>query len=444
MENELFEKAPIPKAYFTMALPVVTGMVVTLVYNMVDTYFIARTGITDLVAGVSLCSPIFTLMIALGDILGLGGSNLIARLFGQQKNDDGKRISVFSFYGALLLGAVIAFFMLLFQDNILTLLGTDSDTYVYAKDYYRYLVLGSPFIIVSLSPANQLRTEGLAKESMIGSVLGTVINIILDPVFIFALGMGAGGAAIATVIGNMCTDAFFVYVLLTKSKKLSIHPKYFRISGAELASILAIGIPASITNIMQSLAATITNRFLVPYGNDKVAAMGIAMRINMICILVLVGFSFGAQPLIGYNYGAKNKERLRGILSFTYKFECSLALGISAVLMIAARPLVRLFMDDATIIDAGSAMLRFQLASAVFVTITLITTVCFQAAGKALGALVLSISRQGIIFILVIALLSATSGYYGVLAAQPVADLLTAVVALVLYRCTLSRELREA
>lgn len=203
MENELFEEAPIPKAYFTFALPVVFSMVISLVYNMVDTYFIAQTGNTNLVAGVSLGAPIFTLMIAFGDIWGLGGSSIISRLFGQKLDNDGKRISVFCFYAAIVCGILVTAVLLLFRGPILYLLGADGETLPYASGYFTYIALGAPFIILSFTPSNLLRTEGFSTASMTGSILGAVINMILDPVFISVLGLGAAGAAIATVIGNI-------------------------------------------------------------------------------------------------------------------------------------------------------------------------------------------------------------------------------------------------
>ena len=170
-KNDLFEKAPIPRAYFTFALPVVFSMVVSLVYNMVDTFFIAQTGNTDLVAGVSLSAPVFTLMIALGDIFGLGGSSVISRLFGQKLDKDGKRLSVFCFYGAIACGILVTVLLLLFRGPVLTLLGADRDTITYASQYYTYIALGAPFIIVSYTPLNLLRTEGFATASMVGSIL---------------------------------------------------------------------------------------------------------------------------------------------------------------------------------------------------------------------------------------------------------------------------------
>ncbi len=433
MQNELFETAPVHKAYFKMALPVVFGMVVSLVYNMVDTYFIARTGNTDLIAGVSLGAPVFTLMIALGDIFGLGGSSVISRLFGQQKNDDGKRLSVFCFYAAFLCGLAVTAVMILFRRPILGLLGADTDTFTYASQYYTFIVLGAPFLIISYTPANLLRTEGFATASMVGTMLGAVVNIILDPIFISVLGLGAAGAAIATVIGNICTDIFFVWFLLAKSERLSVNPRGFHITPAEIGQIMAIGFPASITNLMQGIGIALTNRFLLPYGNDKVAAMGIVMKVNLIAVLVLVGFAFGAQPLTGYNYGAKNHGRLKKILRFCYGFECGTAVVLAAALSLAAPFLLGLFTPDAGLVATGVPMLRMQQLGMLFVAVVLVTTCTFQSSGKAVGAFLLSFARQGALFALVICITSKLSGYTGVLLAQPISDMLTAALAIALF-----------
>ena len=398
MENELFEKTPVPKAYFTFALPVVFSMVVSLVYNMVDTYFIAQTGNTNLVAGVSLSAPVFTLMIALGDIFGLGGSSVISRLFGEKKDEDGKRLSVFCFYAAILCGIVVTIVMMLLREPILYLLGADQDTISYASGYFTYIVLGAPFIILSFTPSNLLRTEGFATATMTGNILGAVVNMILDPVFISILGLGAAGAAIATVIGNIFADLFYVWFLLKKSRRLSINPSGFHIHFVEVGQILAIGIPASITNLMQSIGIALTNRSLLPYGNDRVAAMGIVMKVNLIAVLILVGFAFGAQPLVGYNYGAKNYARLKEILRFCYEFECGAAAVLAGVLSLAAPAMIRLFMQDASIIEIGVPMLRMQQMGMVFTAVVLVTTCTFQSAGKAVGAFLLSVSRQGVVF----------------------------------------------
>ncbi|MDE6405064.1 MAG: MATE family efflux transporter [Lachnospiraceae bacterium] len=443
MENDIFEKTPVPKAYFKFALPVVLSMVVSLVYNMVDTYFIARTGNTNLVAGVSLSAPVFTLMIALGDIFGLGGSSVISRLFGEKRDEDGKRLSVFCFYAALLCGVLVTAGMMLLREPILYMLGADRETFAYASGYYTYIVLGAPFIIVSFTPSNLLRTEGLSTAAMVGSILGAVVNMILDPVFISVLGLGAAGAAIATVIGNIIADIYYVWVLLSKSRRLSVNPAGFHIHMVEVGQILAIGIPASITNLMQSLGIALTNRFLLPYGNDKVAAMGIVMKANLIAVLVLVGFAFGAQPLIGYNYGAKNHARLKEILRFCYGFECCTAAVLAGVLSLAAPALIQVFMQDKAIIEIGVPMLRMQQMGMVFTAVVLVTTCTFQSAGKAVGAFLLSVSRQGAVFAAVLLLASKAFGYHGVLMAQAASDLLTAILAVFLFEILIRRSLQK-
>ena len=314
--NDLFEKAPISKAYFKLALPVVLSMVISLVYNMVDTFFVAQTQNTNLVAGVSLCAPIFTLMIALGDIFGIGGSSVISRLFGQKQDEEGKNVSGFCFYGAIVCGILVSLIMMIARKPILTILGTNQATLPYANQYYTYMALGATLIIVSLTPSNLMRTEGLATESMIGTITGSIINMVLDPIFILYLNMEAGGAAIATIIGYFASDLVFIYLTLKKSKKLSISLKHTHITKNEVISIFTIGIPASITNLMSSFAMAMTNNYLVAYGNDKVAAIGIVLKINMIVLLVMIGFAFGAQPLLGYNYGAHNTKRLKEIIKF--------------------------------------------------------------------------------------------------------------------------------
>lgn len=433
MENELFEKMPVNKAYLTLALPVVFSMVISVIYNMVDTYFIAGTGNTMLVAGVSICAPVFTFLVALGDIFGLGGSSIISRLFGEKRDEEGKRISAFCFYAALVMGVVVTAVMLLFQQGILTVLGADADTYQYAAEYYKWLVIGAPLIVLSFTPNNILRTEGHAKASMVGNVMGSVVNIILDPIFIFGLGMGAAGAAIATVLGYVATDGFYLWFLCNKSKKLSVVLKDARIERAFIMQILVIGIPASITNLMQSLGIALTNRYLLLYGSDKVAAMGIAIKVNLIAVLIMVGFAFGGQSLIGYNYGAKNYKRLRNVLRFAYLFEVAIAGILTATICLLAPVLIRSFMKEEQIVAMGTQMLRYQQIGMVFIAVVLVSTSTFQAAGKAFGAFLLSVSRQGVLFAVVIYSANRLFGYTGVLASQAVSDFLTAVIAVALY-----------
>ena len=225
------------------------------------------------------------------------------------------------------------------------------------------MALGAPAVILSLTPGNLMRTEGLAVEAMIGTVVGSVVNIILDPVFIFGLGMGAGGAAIATVLGNLVTDIILVCFVLKKSRKLTLSIHISGVKKQNLLAVFAIGIPASVTNLMQSLGMALMNRYLVQYGTDKVAAMGIAMKVNMIVMLIMVGFAFGAQPLIGYNYGAENRERLRKIIRFDLCVELVFSVVCAGLLALCAPQIMGIFMKDVGIIASGSLMLRCLLVS---------------------------------------------------------------------------------
>ena len=433
-ENELFEKAPIPKAYFTMALPVVFSMVVSLIYNVVDTYFIAKTQNASLVAAVSLCAPLFTLMIALGDIFGIGGSSVLSRLFGQKENDMARNASGFCLYGSIVCGIFVTCILFLFKNPILHFLGASEETIVYASQYYKYIALGSTFIIVSLTPSNLIRTEGLATSSMVGTIIGSVVNIILDPLFIFTLNMGAGGAALATILGYFVSDIVFLYLTKTKAKRLTLSIKEAKIPKKIIKDIFVIGIPASLTNIVASLGQTLMNRSLIVYGNENVAAMGIALKVNMIILLVMVGFAFGAQPLLGFNYGAHNTERLKKLIKFDMMVELSFSIVTALILAIFAPSIISLFMKNQEIISIGSSMLRWLILTGPCVGIILVFTTLFQSEGKGIPALILSIARQGVVYALCLFFASKLFGLQGIIASQALSDLCTLLIALLIYK----------
>ena len=428
-----FESAPLARTFFRFTLPVVLAGLISVAYNMVDTYFIALTGNTTLIAGVSLISPVFTLLIAIGDVWGLGGSSYISRLFGEKKFDQAKKISSFVYWGSLLFGVLVTVLLLGFQGPILRLLGASTDTFSYAQSYYFYIALGAPLMIFPLVPNNTLRAEGFTTASLFGTIIGAIVNIILDPVLIFGFELGASGAAIATVLGNASTDLFYLYYITKKSRRMSIDPRLMRISGRDLLMVLSIGIPGGLTNMMSSFAGTLLNRSILPYGTDAIAALGIANKVNMITIMVMVGFGFGAQPLIGYAYGARNRERLSAVIRFNLLMESAVSLTLMALIMLFSRPLIRIFIGHEDIINFGAEMLRILQCGMLFQGIVLVITCVFQSIGRGTGAPLLSIGRQGIFLYLLIKILSSAFGYYGVLFSQPVSDILTAALAALLY-----------
>lgn len=421
-----------------MALPVVFGLVITIFYNITDTYFIALTKNTSLVAGVSLCAPVFTLLMAFGNIFGQGGSSLMSRLLGNNQLDDLKRVSSFCFYIAIVFGAVFGSIMLIFQKPLLTLLGADESTYQYAQPYYMWMAIGAPLVVLTFIHTNLLRAEGMSKESMYANVGGSLLNIALDPLLIFGLGMGSAGAAIATVAGYIFTDLFCIFIVLKKSKVMSVNPALWKTSAANIKQIFGVGTAAALSNIMSSFCVVLTNNNLLTYGSDNIAAMGIASKVSMIVMLVITGFSFGGAPLIGYFYGKKDSAKLKELLSFIVKFLGCLALAMSAVLILAAPLAIRFFLDDPELAKIAVLMLRVQVSGMVLMAAVLVSQIIFQASGKSVPALMLSVSRQGVVFAVVLFVLMKAFGFYGIIATQPISDLVSALFAAVLLKKTFS------
>ena len=430
----IFDTERLVPTYFRLSLPVVFSMVVTLVYNLADTYFIAKTNDTLLVAGVSLCAPLFTALMALGNIYGQGGSSLISRLLGGGDRDSVRRVSAFCFYLAIATGIVIAIPMLLLRRPMLGLLGASPETYRHAEAYYLVIVSGAPLVILSFIHSNLMRSEGMSTLSMAGTVAGSLLNIALDPVFISVLGWGARGAALATVMGYALTDLLCLVFVRKKSAALSVDPRLAHVNRKERRQIFSVGFTAALTNIASSVCVVLMNQFLLPYGDEKIAALGIVLKVTMVVQLILVGFAFGGVPLFGYLYGAREREKLRRLLRFCTLFLCGLALTESLFIFLLARPLMGLFIRDAAIIADGAVMLRWLIAGMVFCAVVLLYTCLFQASGLALNALIMSLSRQGVLFVAVFLLATAIAGYQGFLAAQLIADACSAALALALYR----------
>lgn len=417
-------------SYFHLALPVVLGSIVTIIYNLADTYFIAQTGNSLLIAGVSLCAPIFMILMAFGNIFGQGGSSLISRLLGKREMDSVSRVSSFCFYISLAAGVLIGGGLLLFRDPFLRLLGSSPDTLPYAREYGTVLLAGAPFIVVNFIHMNLLRCEGMAGLSMLGTVIGAVVNVILDPLMI--PGMGATGAALATVIGYVSSDVFLLMIVLRRSRFLSVRP-CLTISGLFLRDIISIGITAAITNIASSVCVILLNQQLLPYGDTKIAAMGIVLKVTMITQMVLVGFSFGGVPLFGFLTGSGEKRKVQALLRFCLLFLAILSLAMTLLVFFGARPLLGLLTPDTQLVTDGIPMLRWQVAGSIFAGIVMLMTCLCQASGKAVPALILSLSRQGFVFVAVLLAAATIAGYKGILAAQCVSDLLSAFAAAMIF-----------
>lgn len=431
-KKEIFEEYPIPKAVFTLALPTTIGMLVMVLYNLVDTYFIGQTNDPVQVAAVSLAMPFFLVLMACGNLFGIGASSSISRYLGAKSFQQVKHISSYSFYSATLLGIATGLYTLFHIDSVVEFTGADVLSAPYVKGYLTTIGYGAPVIILSATLAYLIRSEGNAKEAMIGMVIGTFTNIILDPIFIFTLDYGVIGAAMATVFANLLAVIYYVYTVFhMKDCYISLHFKYFKIEAGIVKDVLSIGIPASLNNILMSIATIIYNVYLTKYGTDPVAAMGIVIKIGMIYMMLFMGLSTGVQPLLGYTYGAKQYKRLKA--AFAFSVQIAFIIGVTCLVLfyVGADFLIGIFINEEVVTAWGVEMLRVQVLTAPLLGVTYLVTNLMQVANKGGLALFLSVCRQGFTFVPAIMILDATFGVHGLIWAQPVADVLTVGISVI-------------
>ena len=421
-KKQLFESMPVPKAVAKLAMPTVLSMLVTILYNMVDTYFVGQTGDANQVAAVSIVTPVFFVLMAMGNIFGIGGSSLISRMLGEGKAEKAKYVSSFSFYGSIVIGFVMIGVFFWAMPVILKIIGSDDSTSDFARSYLNWITMGAPFIIVSAAMPNIVRSEGSAKAAMAGMMIGTITNIVLDPLMILTLDMGVAGAAIATSIGNLVATAFYIFYFLRTKTILSISPKDFRMSDGIAATVFAIGIPASVNQLLMTASNILMNNLLKGYGSAAIAAMGIAFKAGSLIAMLQIGIAMGVQPLVGYNYGALNYKRMKAVMRFA--LICSLVIGtiLSVAYLIFTRNIVGAFIADAEVVDIGTKMLRALMLAGPILGILFVSMSSFQAMGKAGAALVLSLSRQGLVFVPVIILGNILFGLDGIIYAPALAD----------------------
>lgn len=441
--KDLFESAPVGKAVWTLALPTIASMLVTVFYNLADTFFVGQTGDKSQVAAVSLVMPLFLILMAFGNLYGIGGGSAISRFIGAKKYDDVKHVSSFCFYGSIVTGIILGAVSLLFMSQIVPLTGATESTYQYIEDYITIIAIGAPFIIMSAAFGNIVRSDGSALNAMIGMMIGTVVNIVLDPIMILVLGMGVKGAALATIIGNIAATVFYIILLFKPSNSLSLRIKDFKFSGHIASNVYSIGVPACLNNILMAIASIIYNVFLTDYGDAPVAAMGIAMKVSMLTVMMLMGLTMGAQPIIGYNYGSGNVTRLKKVTRYTMITGIIIGVVISTFFLVFAQPIVTVFIDDAEVIMYGTKMLRIQASTGTLLGIMFVSMSTLQAMGKAVASLLLSICRQGLAFIPAAIIANKLFQLDGLIWAQPIADMFSIILSAVLLSVVLYKQVEQ-
>ena len=307
---EIFEKAPVPKAVLKNALPAMAAMLMVLIYNLADTFFIGQTHDDILVAAVSLATPVFLIFMAVGTVFGMGGTSVISRALGEGRAEYAKKVCPFCMWGCVVVGIAMSALFLIFMDNILALIGASANTWEPAKTYLTIVALGGPFVLISNCYSNVVRAEGNSAQAMAGQLLGNLANVVLDPVMILGFRWGIAGAAIATVLGNVLGAGYYILYFIRGKSTLSIRLRDFSVKDKICSGVLAIGIPASLGSLLMSVSQMIVNAQMANYDDMAVAGIGVAMKVTMMTGMVCIGFGQGIQPLLGYCVGAKLWERL--------------------------------------------------------------------------------------------------------------------------------------
>ena len=443
MENnknlEVFSSMPVPKAVMKNALPAMVAMLMVLVYNLADTFFIGQTHNALLVAAVSLATPVYLIFMSLGTLFGIGGTSVISRALGEGNKEKARKSCAFCFWGCVFVGILLAALILIFIDPILNLIGASADTYEYAKSYLSIIVFAGPFVLISNCYGNVVRTEGESGKAMLGLLLGNLVNVILDPIFILALGLDIRGAAIATVIGNIVGAGFYISYFLKGKSMLSIRLKDFTVKQGIAASVLAIGVPAALGDVLMSVSQIIINSQMSHYGDMAVAGMGVAMKVITITGMICMGLGQGVQPILGYCVGAKTWKRFKEVFKFTIIFALILGTVLAAICYVFTNQIVSAFLTDQTAFSYAVQFARILLSTSFLFGVFYVLVNALQAMGAATPALLISMSRQGIIFIPALFILQAVVGMTGLVWAQPVADVLSILIAAILFGKTMKK-----
>lgn len=428
-KEDLFQNAPISKSVFQMAVPTVISSLVLVIYNMADTFFIGQTHDPLQVAAVSLTNAVFVMYMAIAQLLGIGGSAVISILLGKGESKKAKNASAFCFYGSLIFGVVVGIAIILFMNPLLRILGSRSETYQYSKDYLFYIAVGAPFILLANTFGHAVRGEGASKASMIGGMIGTIVNIILDPIFILTFHMGTAGAAIATVLGNVFGCAYYLYFLTRKSQSMSLDFRYLKSCNQVAVRVLSVGVPAGISSALMSIATILLNNALVPYGDTAVAAMGIVTKVYLFIVFVHMGISNGIQPLLGYCYGAGNRKRFMGILKFSSILTVICGSILTLAYIVFSRQIMGVFIEDAEVVQYGIPMLIATSLAGPVLGLMFLSINSMQAINRPLPATILSLCRQGLFFIPLLFILNKVFGLHGINYTQTVSDYLAILIA---------------
>lgn len=441
-KNELFEREKPSKALAVMALPTIASQMIVLVYNLADTWFIGRTNNPYMVGASSLALTVYLAVTALANVFGVGGGSLMVRLIGEKREDDARRVASYTVAAATISALAFSLLVLIIMDPLLKLLGASSNTLPYAKQYVlTTTVIGGIPTILSMAMPQLLRNAGFSREAGIGVGIGSLLNVLLDPLFMFVLlpkGSEVLGAGIATMLSNVCSLIYFIIMFrqLRDRTVLSIPRRIEKISSEQKRSLYSVGIPAAFAIFLFDLVTIVINRLTASYGDTALAAMGIVLKLERIPIQVGLGVCLGMVPLVAYNYGAGNRIRMRQFVSLSriviLGFSCSCAI----LFWIFAQPLVSAFIANGETVEQGTLFLRGRCLSLPFMMIGYHIVNYMNAVGRGKTSFLLALIRHIVLIIPIMIGMNLIWGLNGLIWSQLVADFLNAVIAFIIFKRT--------
>lgn len=435
-ERELFEKVPVTKAVLSLVIPTVISQLITVLYNMADTFFIGQTGDSNQVAAAHLCMPIFFLLTGIANLFGIGGASLISRCLGVGNKEKARHTSVFCVWTSSAISLIYGVVVYLLCPIILPAFGVNADTYDFCRQYIFWTIaIGSIPTVLNAEFAHLVRSEGYSKEASFGMILGSVLNIILDPIFIMPLKMQIAGAALATMLSNLIAMIYFtIHILrIRKNSVLSLNPCLFSAKNHIPSEVFFVGLPSTVMSLMSTISNITLNRLMASYCNEAIAGVGIAKKIDMLSFGIATGMSQGVVPLIGYNYSSKNYRRMKKAILITFILSISVASACAVLLFTCARPIVGAFIDNVLTVEYGQVFQRIICITGPCISVTLIIITIFQSIGKKFQPMFLSLLRKGGLDVPFMFIMNAWLGVNGIVWATPIADFGAMIISIILF-----------
>jgi len=437
-EKILFEQTPVTKAVVALVVPTVISQLITVLYNIADTFFIGQTGDPNQVAAANICMPIFIFLNGIANLFGIGGASLISRSLGKGDREKATQTSAFCTWTTAAVSLLFGIVIYLLRPVIMTAFGANEGTYEFCRQYIFWTIaIGAIPTVMNVVFAHLVRSQGYSKQASFGMILGAVLNIVLDPIFIIALNMQIAGAALATMLSNLSAMIYFIVLILRFRKRgqtiLTLNPRFYTIKNRIPSEVFLVGLPSTLMSLMATASNATLNRLMSTYSNEAIAGVGIAKKIDMLAFGIATGMSQGVVPLIGYNYSSKNYDRMKKAIRTTFILSLCTAFACAILLFTCAQPIVKAFIDDALTVKYGEVFQRIICITGPCISVTMIIVTIFQSMGKKTQPLLLSFFRKGGLDIPFMFIMNSIIGVNGIVWATPIADFFAMVISILLF-----------